>query len=66
MAIAPFQSNEVVQLYNRIFKLNPLLILDKDEQGEHQDMVKISAEAKKKQILEQARSEVLEHIRSIK
>ncbi len=66
MAIAPFQTTEVVQLYNRIFKLNPSMILDKEEQTEPQDMVKISAEAKKKQIIEQARTEVLERIRNTK
>jgi len=66
MAIAPFQTTEVVQLYNRIFKLNPSMILDKEEKTEPQDMVKISAEAKKKQIIEQARTEVLERIRSTK
>lgn len=66
MTIAPFQTNEVIQLYNRISKLKPSMILDKEEQPEPQDVVKISAEAKKKQILEQARSEVLERIRETK
>jgi hypothetical protein len=63
MTIALFQTNEVIQLYNRISKLKPSMILGKEEQQEPQDVVKISAEAKKKQILEQARSEVLERIR---
>jgi hypothetical protein len=66
MTIALFQTNEVMQLYNRISKLKPSMILDKEEQPEPQDVVKISAEAKKKQILEQARSEVLERIRETK
>lgn len=63
MTVAPFQTNEVIQFYNRISKLKPSMILDKDEQAEPQDVVVISAEAKKKQIREQARSEVLERIR---
>jgi len=66
MTIAPFQIHEVIQLYNRISKLKPSMILDKEEQVEPQDVVKISAEAKKKQILEQTRSEVLERIRVTK
>lgn len=64
MTIAPFQTNEVMQLYNRISKLKPSMILDKE--AEPEDVVKISAEAKKKQILEQTRSEVLERIRDTK
>ena len=66
MAVVPFQTHEVIQLYNRISKLKPSMILDKDEQVEPQDVVVISAEAKKKQILEQARSEVMERIRETK
>jgi hypothetical protein len=63
MSVFPFQMNEVVRLYNRVSKLNPSTILEK-ERGEPQDVVNISTEAKKKQILEKARSEVLERIRN--
>ena len=62
MSIFPFQMNEVVRLYNRVSNLNPSIILEK-ERGEPQDVVNISAEAKKKQVIEKARSEVLERIR---
>jgi hypothetical protein len=66
MTVAPFQTDEVMQLYNRISKLKPSMILDKEEQPEPQDVVHISAEAKKKQIVEQTRSEVLDRIRETK
>jgi len=62
MSIFPFQINEVVRLYDRVSKLNPSTILEK-EQEEPQDIVNISAEARKKQILEKARSQVIERIR---
>ena len=65
MTIFPFMTIEVMNLYNRISKLKPSMILEKD-QAEQQDSVSISAEAKKKQVLEQARTEVLERIRNIK
>jgi len=66
MSVVPFQTNEVLQLYNRIAKLKSSMILEKEDQVEPQDVVNISAEAKKKQILEQAHSEVLERIREAK
>ena len=62
MSIFPFQINEVVRLYDRVSKLNPSTNLEK-EQEEPQDIVNISAEARKKQILEKARSQVIERIR---
>jgi hypothetical protein len=63
MTVFPFQVNEVMHLYNRLSKLSPSVILDK-EQSEPQDVVHISAEAKKRQILDQARTEVLDQIRN--
>ena len=57
-----FQINEVHHLYNRLSKLRPSTILEKD-QTEPQDIVQISAEAKKRQVLDQARSDVMEQIR---
>ena len=65
MTVFPFQINEVMHLYNRVSKLKPSTILEK-EQGEPRDVVHISAEAKKRQILEQARTEVLDQIRKTK
>ena len=62
MTAFPFQIQEVTHLYNRLSKLKPSAIIEKD-QGEPQDVVHISAEAKKRQILDQARTEVLEQIR---
>ncbi len=62
MMVFPFQLQEVSHLYNRLSKLKPSAIIEK-EQSEPQDVVHISAEAKKRQILDQARTEVLEQIR---
>jgi predicted acetyltransferase len=65
MTVSPFQMNEVMHIYNRLAKLTPGAILDR-EQSEPQDVVRISAEAKKRQVLDQARTEVLEQIRNAK
>ena len=65
MSILPFQLNEVIHLYSRVAKLKPSMILGRD-QGEPQDIVRISAEGKKKQVLEQTRGEVLDRIRNAK
>lgn len=62
MTIFPFQVNEANQIYNRLAKLKPSTILEK-EPNEPQDVINISAEAKKRQVLEQARKETLERIR---
>lgn len=62
MTIFPFQINEVMHLYNRVSKLKPSAILEKDRL-EPQDRVIISSEGKKLQITDHARKEVLDHIR---
>ena len=62
MTAFPFQVNEVMHVYNRLSKLRPSTILEKD-QAEPQDVVQISTEAKKRQVLDQTRSEVMEQIR---
>jgi len=62
MMIFSLQVNEAAQIYNRLAKLKPSTILEK-EPNEPQDIVNISAEAKKKQVLEQAKREALERIR---
>ncbi|KAF0122589.1 MAG: hypothetical protein FD151_689 [bacterium] len=65
MTIFPFQINEAMHAYNRVSKLKPSVLLEK-EQGEPHDIINISAEAKKKQIIGQAKTEVLERIRETK
>ncbi len=62
MSIFPFQFSEVVSLYNRVSKLNPSSLIEK-EQAEPQDVVNISSDARKKQIIEQARGEVIKRIK---
>ena len=62
MTVFPFQVSEALHLYNRLSKLKPSAILEK-EPGEPRDVVNISSEAKKRQILDQTRTEVLDHIR---
>ncbi len=62
MTINPFQINQMMQTYGRTLKLSPGTLLEKD-QPEPEDVVMISSEAKKKQILEEAKSAVLERIR---
>ncbi len=62
MTIFPFQVSEANQIYTRLAKLKTSTILEK-ESNEPQDIVNISAEAKKRQVLEQARKEALERIR---
>jgi len=64
MTIFPFQVSEANQVYTRLAKLKPSTILEK-EQNEPQDVVNISAEAKKKQIFEQTRKEALQRIRRV-
>jgi hypothetical protein len=65
MTVTPFQLNEAMHLYNRLSKLKPSAILEK-EPSEPRDVVNVSAEAKKRQILDQARTEVLDQIRHTK
>lgn len=62
MSIFPFQFSEVASLYNRISKLNSSTIIEKEKE-EPQDIVNISSEARKKQVVEQARTEVMKSIR---
>ena len=62
MTVFPFQINETKQLFNRLSKLKPSMILEK-EQADPRDVVHTSAEAKKRRILDQTRTEVLENIR---
>ena len=54
-----------MHLYNRVAKLKPSTLLDREGDAP-KDFVNISEEAKKKQILIQAKSEVLERIKDAK
>jgi hypothetical protein len=60
-----YQINEVMHLYNRVSKLKTSAILEKD-QGGPQDFVNISSEGEKRQIMDQARTDVLDNIRKTK
>lgn len=57
MTVYPFPVGEVLSLYNRMAKLKPSSALDR-QQDEPEDVVRISVEAKKRQILDQAGNEV--------
>ena len=63
MTVFPYAANEALHLYSRLSKLKPSMLLER-EQNEPHDVVRISAEAKKRQILDQARTEVLAQIRN--
>lgn len=67
MTIFPNQIGEVLHLYNRVAKMKPSTLLDRgNDSTSARDVVNISEEAKKQQILSQAKSEVLERIRDAK
>jgi hypothetical protein len=63
MSIFTYQVNEVAGVSSRISKINPATIIEK-EREDPQDVVNISTEARKRQIFGQARSEVMERIRT--
>ncbi len=65
MTINPFSINQVGILYSKNFKLKPSQILERETFDEFQDIVTISAEAKKKQLLAEVKSEVLETVKNI-
>ena len=62
MTVFPFQLNEMTHLHNRLSMLKLSSLLGK-EQADPGDAVRISAEAKKRQIFDQTRTEVLRRIR---
>jgi hypothetical protein len=65
MTIFPHQISDVIQLYNRVSKLKPSTLLDREGDAP-KDFVNISEEAKKQQILSQVKNDVLERIRDAK
>jgi hypothetical protein len=62
MSTFPFQKDEIRRLFNRLSKIKPSTILER-EQSDPRDVISRSNEAKKRRILDQTRSEVLETIR---
>ena len=62
MTAFPFQIDEIRQLFNRLSKIKPASLLEK-EQIDPQGVISRATEAKKRRILDQTRSEVLEIIR---
>lgn len=66
MTMLPFQTNDVIQLHNRLSKIKLSTILNNREQSISKDLIDISFEGKKRQILDQARTEVLQKIRHSK
>jgi hypothetical protein len=63
MTINPFHINGVANVYNKFLKQRINNILEKEQREEPQDVVSISAEAKKRIIIEQAKEEVLKTIK---
>ncbi len=63
MTAFPVHIKEVMHLYEKGLKLKPPIILRKDN-SEPQDVVNISAEAKRKQVLEQLKKTVVERIKT--
>lgn len=66
MTIYPYRIHEMLSLYNGQRTSNAKASDEEPGHGESQDIVDISAEAKKRQIMEQARLDVLDRIRSAK
>ncbi len=66
MTLFQINIDSMLQLYNRFSKLKPSALMQEDrpEQSETKDIVNISSEGKRQQIMDQARREVLERIKS--
>jgi len=62
MLSVPVQFHDIIRFYERVNKLKPNFLSDRERET-NPDLLNISAEAKKKLVLEQARTEVLEKIR---
>lgn len=63
MTINPFQINGVVNVYNKFLKQRINNLIEAENKEEPQDTVSISAEAKKRSIIDQAKEEVLKSIK---
>jgi hypothetical protein len=62
MSTSPVNYQEVIRFYERVTRLKPASWADRG-QNNNGDLLNISAEAKKKFVLKQALSEVLEKIK---
>ena len=62
MSTPPVNYPEVIRFYERVTRLKPASLDDRG-QNNSSDLLNISAEAKKKFVLKQAFSEVLERIK---
>ncbi len=62
MSVFPSKISEMIQLHNRVRKFKLSAIFE-NEKGESQDFVSISLDAKKKEIITKAKSEILEKLR---
>ena len=62
MSTSPVNYPEVIRFYERVTRLKPASLADRG-QNNSSDLLNISAEAKKKFVLKQAFSEVLEKIK---
>ena len=61
MILLPFQINDAAQIFSKISKLKPSALLEKAREA--QDIVSISVEGKKENILAQTRKEVMERVK---
>jgi hypothetical protein len=62
MSTLPVNFHEVIRFYERVNRLTPASFTDRG-QNTSSDLLNISAEAKRRFVLKQARSEVLEKIK---
>jgi len=62
MSTLPVNFHEVIRFYERVNRLTPASFTDRG-QNNGSDLLNISAEAKRRFVLKQARSEVLEKIK---
>lgn len=62
MTIFPYLVKEVIDNYGKVSRMRPLPVQESDRE-DLRDIVNISTEAKRRQILDQAKTEVLERIR---
>lgn len=63
MTINPFQINGVANVYNKFLKQRINNLVESEQKEEPKDVVSISAEAKKRSIIDQAKEEVLKTIK---
>jgi hypothetical protein len=62
MSTIPIHFPEVIRFYERVNKLKPTSLSEQLRSGS-QDSINISAEAKKRLVMDQARNEVLEKLK---